>query len=138
MPGASFKLRRSRRLKGRRSNQRRIGERGEALALRHLTQKGYTPVERNYRTRHGEIDLIVCDERTLIFVEVKLRRGTEFGDPLEAVTPQKQAKIRLVAEQYLAEKGADFVAGFDEMRFDVVGILLGAGKPEIRHVENAF
>ncbi|MBD0328260.1 MAG: YraN family protein [Pyrinomonadaceae bacterium] len=74
----------------------------------------------------------------LVFVEVKLRRGTGFGDPLEAVTPRKRARIRLVAEQYLASKGEEFAAGFDELRFDVVGILLGAGKPEVRHVENAF
>jgi putative endonuclease len=106
--------------------------------LGYLTRKGYALVERNYRTRHGEIDLVMRYERTLIFVEVKLRRGTEFGDPLEAVTPRKQARIRHIAEQYLAEKGEDFVADFDEVRFDVVGILLGAGKPKVRHVKDAF
>ena len=74
----------------------------------------------------------------LVFVEVKLRRGMGFGDPLEAVTPRKRARIRLVAEQYLASKGEDFATTFDEVRFDVVGILLGAGKPEVRHVEDAF
>jgi putative endonuclease len=119
-------------------NRRRIGERGEDLALRYLAKKGYVAVERNYRTRHGEIDLVVRDESTLVFLEVKLRRGTGFGDPLEAVTPQKQARIRLTAEQYLSEKGADFVAGFDEVRFDAVGILLGTEKPKVRHVEDAF
>ena len=133
MSGAPFELRRSRQL-----NRRCVGDRGETLALEYLAEKGYTPIERNYRTRFGEIDLVVRDEGTLAFVEVKLRQGTDVGNPLEAVTPQKQAKIRLIAEQYLAEKGADFVAGFDEMRFDVVGILLGAGKPNVRHVENAF
>ena len=133
MPGAPFKLRRGGGL-----NRRRIGERGEDLALRYLAKKGYAAVECNYRTHHGEIDLVVRDESTLIFVEVKLRRGTGFGDPLEAVTPQKQARIRLTAEQYLAEKGKAFVAGFDEMRFDIVGILLVAGKPKVRHVEDAF
>ncbi len=71
-------------------------------------------------------------------MEVKLRRGTGFEDPLEAVTARKQAKIRLVAEPYLASQGEDFAAGFDELRFDVVGILLGAGKPKVRHVQDAF
>lgn len=104
----------------------------------YLAKKGYAPVERNYRTRHGEIDLIVRRARTLVFVEVKLRRGTGFGDPLEAVTPRKQARIRHVAEQYLASKGEDFAASFDVLRFDVVGILLGAGKPKVRHEEDAF
>lgn len=119
-------------------NRRRIGDRGEALALGYLTRKGYAPVERNYRTRHGEIDLIVRHEKTLVFVEVKLRRGTEFGDPLEAVTPRKQARIRHTAEQYLSEKGENLITSFNEVRFDVIGILLGAGKPKIRHVEDAF
>ncbi len=130
MPGAPLELRRGGGL-----NRQRIGDRGEALALRYLAKKGYTLVERNYRTRLGEIDLIVRDKGALVFVEVKLRRGTDFGDPLEAVTPRKQARIRRVAELYLAEKGA----GVDEeVRFDVVGILLGVGKPKVRHVEDAF
>ena len=130
MPGAPLELRRGDGL-----NRQRIGDRGETLALRYLAKKGYTPVERNYRTRLGEIDLIVRDKGALVFVEVKLRRGTGFGDPLEAVTPRKQARIRRVAELYLAEKGA----GFDgEVRFDAVGILLGVGKPKLRHVEDAF
>ena len=63
----------------------------------------------------------------------------EYGDPLEAKTPKKQARIQLVAEQYLAERGEQFTASFDEVRFDVVGILpMGMGRPEVRHVENAF
>jgi putative endonuclease len=107
--------------------------------LKYLAKKGYALVERNYRTRRGEIDLVVRSERALVFVEVKLRRGTGFGDPLEAVTPKKQARIRRMAERYLAEKGEDFVAGFEEVRFDVVGILLsGAGKPRVWHIEDAF
>ena len=130
MPGAPLELRRGDGL-----NRQRIGDRGETLALRYLAKKGYTPVERNYRTRLGEIDLIVRDKGALVFVEVKLRRGTGFGDPLEAVTPRKQARIRRVAELYLAEKGADVD---EEVRFDVVGILLGVGKPKVRHVEDAF
>jgi putative endonuclease len=123
----------------RQQSSRQKGDRGEELALRYLAKKGYEPLERNYRTRHGEIDLVVRGERALVFVEVKLRRGTEFGDPLEAVTPRKQAQVRLMAEQYLAERGDDFVTGFDEVRFDVVGILAsGAGRPTIRHIEDAF
>ena len=108
--------------------------------MRYLAEKGYEILERNYRTRNGEIDLILRGERALVFVEVKLRKGTGFGDPLEAVTPEKQARIRLTAEQYLALMGEDFVAGFDEVRFDAVGILVpGAGRPpEVRHVEDAF
>jgi putative endonuclease len=72
----------------------------------------------------------------LVFVEVKLRRGTGFGDPLEAVTPRKQERIRLMAGNCLAEE--NFAASFEEVRFDVIGILLSTGKMEIRHVKEAF
>ncbi len=64
------------------------------------------------------------DEAAFVFVEVKLRGGKGFGDPLEAVTPEKRARIRFTAEQYLAEQGEDFVAGFNKLHFDVVGILI--------------
>lgn len=117
-----------------------MGDRGEELAVRYLAKKGYEVLERNYRTRHGEIDLIVQGgKRALVFVEVKLRRGTDFGDPLEAVTPGKQAKIWQIAEQYLDAMGEDSAARFDEVRFDAVGILVSRAEgPEVRHVEDAF
>lgn len=68
-----------------------------------------------------------------VFVEVKLRRGSEYGDPLESVTPRKQATIRALAEAYLADN-----PDFEDVRFDVVGILETVGGREIHHVENAF
>lgn len=129
MPGPSPELRRGGRLKGRRAD----GQRGEGIALRFLERLGYTLVERNFQTRHGEIDLILRDGEALVFCEVKLRRGISFGEPVEAVTPLKQQKIRLVAEQYLAERDPDF----EEARFDVIGILLGENA-DIRHVRDAF
>lgn len=118
---------------------RSVGERGEDLAMRYLAGKGYSLVERNYRTRRGEVDLVVRRENVLVFVEVKLRRGSSFGDPLEAVTPRKQGRLRLAAEEYLAELAEEVLLGLDEIRFDVVGIRVrGGGLPEFRHVENAF
>jgi putative endonuclease len=129
VPGPPSELRRGRGLSNRLS-----GAWGEELALRYLTQQGYELVERNYRTRYGELDLILRHEDTLVFAEVKLRRGVGFGDPLEAVTPRKQAAIRTLAERYLSEKQPDF----DAIRFDVVGILVGDGTRKIVHVENAF
>jgi putative endonuclease len=119
-------------------SNRETGERGEDLALRHLEGEGYEALERNYRTRYGEIDLVVRRGATLVFVEVKSRRGTGFGEPLEAVTPRKQEQVRLMAEQYLAEKEPGFTESFEEMRFDAVGILVGRGRRGIRHVEDAF
>jgi putative endonuclease len=111
-----------------------VGAWGEDLALRYLIKHGYRLVERNYRTRRGEIDLILRKEGTLVFVEVKLRRGTGFGDPLEAVTPRKQATLRYLAERYLAVREPDF----DTVRFDVVGILASREGLRIEHVEDAF
>ena len=107
---------------------------GEDIALRYLTRRGYRLVERNYRTRRGEIDLIVRDEEVLVFVEVKLRRTTAFGDPLEAVTARKQATIRSLARQYLADRAPTF----DSLRFDVIGILARRDGLRVDHIENAF
>ncbi len=107
---------------------------GEDLALRYLTRRGYRLVERNYRKRRGEIDLVVRNDETLVFVEVKLRRSTGCGDPLEAVNARKQATLRSLAEQYLAENQPDF----DTVRFDVVGILAKSDGIRIDHVEDAF
>ena len=119
---------------GWRLNTRKAGDRGEEIARRYLVRRGYRILESNYRTRYGEIDLVVRHGETLIFVEVKLRRGTGFGDPLESVTPRKQEQVRTIAEQYLQEKEPEF----DEIRFDVVGILNDSETPEVTHVENAF
>jgi Holliday junction resolvase-like predicted endonuclease len=70
----------------------------------------------------------------LVFAEVKLRRGTGFGSPLDAITARKQATIRSLAERYLSEKEPDF----DSIRFDVVGILVSQGAPRLVHVPDAF
>ena len=102
--------------------------------MRYLIQNGYTLVERNYRTRRGEIDLIVRKDDTLVFVEVKLRRGTGFGGPLEAVTPRKQHTLRSVAEHYLYTRSAHY----DTLRFDVIGILADRPNARLLHVEDAF
>ncbi|MDQ4127415.1 MAG: YraN family protein [Actinomycetota bacterium] len=102
--------------------------------MRHLVERGYELVERNYRTPYGEIDLIVRKDNTLVFVEVKLRRGTGFGDPLEAVTTRKQTTIRSLAQQYLSEREPTF----DAVRFDAVGILVETRKNRLQHVEDAF
>ena len=113
---------------------RSSGAWGEDLALRYLLRRGYRLATRNYRKRRGEIDLIVTDGETLVFVEVKLRRSTGFGDPLEAVTSHKQATIRSLAEHYLAENQPDF----ETLRFDVIGILATRSKTRIVHIQEAF
>ena len=129
MPGPSSKLRRGRRLK-----DRSPGAWGEDLALRYLIKRGYKLLERNYRTRRGEIDLIVRKDDTLVFVEVKLRRGSGYGDPLEAVTPHKQNILRSVAEHYLYSTQPHL----QTLRFDVIGILAERTEVRIDHIEDAF
>jgi putative endonuclease len=129
VPRPSPELRRGGRLTNKSS-----GAWGEDLALRYLLRHGYRLVERNFRKRRGEIDLIVRNEDTLVFVEVKLRRSTGFGDPLEAVTTRKQATIRSLAEQYLADNRPDF----NTLRFDVVGILATPTEIRVDHIEDAF
>lgn len=120
--------------RGRGLTRQSTGAWGEDLALRYLTRRGYTLVERNYRTRYGEIDLILRQGDALVFVEVKLRRGTGFGDPVEAVTARKQSTIRSLATQYLSDRDPDF----ETLRFDVIGILASDNRVRIRHVEDAF
>lgn len=129
MQGPPSELRRGRGL-----TRQSSGAWGEDLALRYLTRRGYTLVERNYRTRYGEIDLILRQGDALVFVEVKLRRGTGFGDPVEAVTPRKQSAIRSLATQYLSDRDPDF----ETLRFDVIGILASENRIRIRHVVEAF
>lgn len=114
-------------------NQRK-GNRGEDVALRYLLSRGLQLVERNYRTRYGEVDLVLRQSGTLVFVEVKWRSSLDYGSPMEAVDDRKQQAIRSMAEQYLAEKEPDF----EEIRFDVVGILAGAGNARIEYVKDAF
>lgn len=81
--------------------RRKLGDTGEELAVRFLTGRGYVVLERNYRCSAGEIDLVCRDGPTLVFVEVKTRRGTAFGIPEEAVTAYKLARITAAGEHYL-------------------------------------
>ncbi len=111
-----------------------IGAQGEDIAARFLLSKKYEILDRNYRCRHGEIDIIARRKNVLIFVEVKTRRSSAFGSPLEAVSLKKQRSISAVAQAYLQHSRLSGSAA----RFDVIAILLGSGAPEIEHIENAF
>jgi putative endonuclease len=111
-----------------------LGKEGERIAERYLQNKGYKLVERNYRCRAGELDLIVLDRRVVVFVEVKTRTGRGFGSPLEAVEFRKQRKIIQAAQFFLAEKRLQQ----RDARFDVVGVSWAGREPIVEHVENAF
>lgn len=112
-----------------------IGQTGEAIALAHLRRKGYKILETGFRFFRGEIDIIARDRETLVFIEVKMRTGSRFGRPEEAVTAGKQQQIRKVAEGYLFKHRLWHVA----CRFDVVAIRPdGRGGCAVAHFENAF
>lgn len=80
-----------------------LGRRGEELAVQELRRRGYEVVERNWRCRAGEADVIARRGQEWAFVEVRTRRGETFGTPEESITPQKRARMQAVAEQYMAE-----------------------------------
>ncbi|HEU4976851.1 MAG TPA: YraN family protein [Baekduia sp.] len=113
-----------------------LGRLGECLAAEHLERRGYAIVARNHRTRFGEIDLVACDGRTLVFCEVKTRRG--HGDPWDALHPAKRAQVRRMARAYLAET-ADRPR-VPDLRFDAIGIAIDArGRlTRLEHLEDAF
>lgn len=89
------------------------GAHAEALAADYLMRHGLTIVARNFRTRFGEIDLIARDGRTLVFVEVRLRRSTRFGGAVESITARKRARLVAAASGYLAGIGREPPCRFD-------------------------
>jgi putative endonuclease len=114
-----------------------VGAWGESLAGEYLRKKHYKIVAVNYRTRYGEIDLIVANKKFLVFVEVKLRKSASFARAAEFVDIRKQNKLKTTAELYLAQNPTQL-----QPRFDVVEIYapegLSTAKPEINHSEDAF
>ncbi len=112
-----------------------LGKLGENLAAKYLKKHGTKVIKLNYRQKSGEIDIIARDKKTLVFVEVKTRKSTRFGQPFEAVTPKKQAQISRVALDYITRNKLSDQA----VRFDVISILITEnGKPQIEHLQNCF
>jgi putative endonuclease len=115
-----------------------LGRIGEDLALAHFERLGYTLVARNHRTRYGEIDLVVFDGETLVFVEVKTRRATTSGrGPWESLHERKRRQVRRMAVAFLLEPGRPRSA---DLRFDAVGVLIDGHGLLVRleHLEAAF
>lgn len=111
-----------------------FGLRGEQLACDALAERGYEVVERRYRTRAGELDIIARHGDYLVFVEVKARQDRDFGDPEEAVTSQKQQKMLWMATDYLTRSGCGDVP----CRFDVVAVCTEVDPPLVTVIEDAF
>ena len=110
------------------------GQIGEDIAVDFLSKKGYRVLRRNYRYEHGEIDIIAESEHVLVFVEVKTRVSTSFGEPEDAISNRKQEILRKTAEGFLMEH--DIVD--QDCRFDVIAIQYQKGRPIVNHIENAF
>lgn len=100
-----------------------LGRLGERLAAEHLERRGCSIVARNHRTRHGEIDLIALDGDTMVFVEVKTRRGR--GDPWDALHEAKRVQVRRMALAYLSDGPADRPRA-SLLRFDAIGVVVDA------------
>ncbi len=116
-------------------DRKRLGDAGEKLAVRFLKKRGYRVLERNYRCREGEVDIVARHKDCLVFVEVRTRTGSDFGTPEESVTPVKKDRLVTTALTYLQTHGnlpADW-------RIDLVAVEMDAkGKPSrIELIENA-
>jgi putative endonuclease len=110
-----------------------VGRFGEQLAADHLVAAGLRIVERNWRCSDGELDLIAIEGATLVFVEVKTRSSLAFGDPAEAITHAKAARLRRLGARWLAEHPEQRRG---DVRFDVVSIVRVG--PSVRHIRGAI
>ncbi len=111
-----------------------LGKAGEDAAATFYRRRGYRIVDRNYRCRAGEIDLVVRRGRLLVFCEVKTRTSALWGAPAEAVGPLKQNRIRRSAGIWLAEHRGSR----RELRFDVISVAVAEGGLELTHLPGAF
>lgn len=112
-----------------------LGRRGEALAARELEKRGYRIVDRRWRCRLGELDLVAWDGDVLVIVEVKARSRLDFGRPVDAVDRDKQRRLRRLALAYLKARKLHGVS----VRFDVVGVTALPGqKPRVEVLRDAF
>jgi putative endonuclease len=115
-------------------NRQHLGKSGEDLACLELERRGYAILDRRYRTRFGELDIVARQNGTVVFIEVKTRGSARFGHGLEAVTWHKRRKIVLMAGEYMLWHGL----GSAPCRFDVVAIVWEGSRPHLEVVADAF
>ncbi len=118
-------------------SSKQLGQHGEELAAEHLAHRGFRILERNYRTRWGELDIVAFDGRVLAFCEVKTRRATT-RSPFESIRGHKRSRIRKMAGSWLAQRTDRPYA--EVLRFDAIGVSLDtAGRlVALEHLEGAF
>lgn len=113
-----------------------VGRFGEQLAAERLTADGFEILDRNWRCRDGEIDIVAVEDATLVFVEVKTRSTVSHGTPAEAVVPAKAARLRRLAARWLLAHPERY---WPQIRFDVVGVVRRTPNgPSVNHLRGAF
>jgi putative endonuclease len=114
---------------------REVGNRGEDIAAAYLESKDWLIFDRNYAFEKAEVDIVATDRNYIVFVEVKFRSDTFFGEPEDAITPAKEANIKKAAEAWTYERKMETAV----VRFDVISIVQkGNQAPRIKHFEDAF
>lgn len=108
----------------------RLGNKGEDIAAAYLQQQGHSLLERNFRTRYGEVDIVTCHDGTVVFVEVRTRRTGTYGTPEESVTARKGQRLMLAAQQYLQDNGLEQA----HWRIDLVSVRMEGGAPKVTHL----
>jgi putative endonuclease len=114
-------------------NRKQTGRQGETITAAYLAEKGCRIIQQNWVCPTGELDIIMHDGDTLVFVEVRTRRGNRFGTAEESITPAKQARLVDLAQAYLQTVSPPH----PPWRIDVVAVQLGQGAPQINHIQNA-
>ena len=109
------------------------GNNGEKLAVEMLVQKGYNILHTNWRNEKSEVDIIAEHNNVIVFAEVKTRSTDYFGDPAEAVQKKKQKMLVKAAEAYIELNNCD-----QEIRYDIISIVINKGETKIEHIEDAF
>jgi putative endonuclease len=110
-----------------------LGLKGEKLAIEYLEKNGYLIIERNYRYRKAEVDIIARKDTTLVVVEVKTRSSNYFGNPQDFVNPKKIKLLVSAIDNYVVKRDLDV-----EIRFDIIGILRDKETYNIHHIKDAF
>jgi putative endonuclease len=115
------------------SDKAALGTRGEELAAGYLRQKGYTVIDRNWKSGRTEIDIIAENNEYIVFIEVKTRSADYQVHPADAVNVPKQRTIIFAASNYIKNRRID-----KEARFDIITVIFGRSDWEIDHIENAY
>lgn len=110
-----------------------FGKQGENLAVEYLLEEGYEILERNWRFKHTEVDIIARDRDQLVIAEVKTRTGNSWGEPYTAVDIRKQRSLIFAAERYIFSHNLDL-----DVRFDIVSIIIDHSRTVVEHVKEAF